>query len=268
MAKKQEEEKALTPVGSFGAMEPAPDFAQDSNAGLEKIGSQDLAWPRAMLIQKTSKLLEDRNANVRFGDVINDLTGEKICDPETEVDIVPFFHFKSWIEWADLDDGGGVVRASLDEKSDVAMDFVNQKRNASGGLLVTEYHNFLCLLPDRKDDSGKPQVVLVPMSKTSHKTGKKLIMLARMRGKALYAGRYTLSTKQVNKGDKGWVEFTIENATDKWVRDRALYDLAQKLHEDAKASAAQMDALAVAARAQNDSATSGEDATPGNETKW
>lgn len=210
MAKKPDSD--LIPAsGAPQGLAPAPDWAEKGSAGLENLRASDLAWPRLVLMQKTSKLL-DVDRNLRAGMAILDLTKELYADVDVELEIVPCAHFLSWIEWRGVDEGGGIVRASMDSRSPVAMDAARGKVNAKGGLLVTEYHNFVSICPEKKSLAGGPSLVLISFKGTSHKTGKKLLSLVKMRERNMYYGRYVLSVVNKSKGDKVWYEYTIDNS--------------------------------------------------------
>lgn len=239
MAKQKEAEKELVPAAS--ALPAAPSYVKkDSLEGLDHLRAKDMAWPRMRLIQKTSPEVDLRTAQP--GQVINDLTGEVLVDVDAEQVILPVIHFLSWIEWATQEDGGGLLGASTDPKSMLAARAMKGELNRKGKQAVTEYHNFICVLPHSNDLTGRPSTVLLSFAKTSYKIGKRLLMLARMRNAPIFAGLYALSTKKVTRGQNTWYEYQIDNASGEAWASKDLYEKCEVFHRELSEKMKEVDA--------------------------
>lgn len=246
MGKKAEETTEMAPIASGGALAPRPDYVDaGSREGLENIRASDLAFPRGRLIQKTSKEVDEGKA--RPGQIVNDLTFDVLADADNEVDLVPVAHFLSWVEW-DPEMGKGIIAASMDPKSPLASDAANGRVRGDGRLAVTEYHNFFALLPTKLNPSGNPTMVLLQFKGTSHKVGKRLLMLARYKDAPLYAGVYSLSSKKVERGGNTWYEYSVDAspANGGW-GSKELYATGKACHAEAVAQIERMDAAKIAA---------------------
>lgn len=245
MAKqKNEETSALATAGAPAPLAAVPDYVEKGNVGLEHLRARDMAWPRLRLIQKTSPEVDTREAQP--GQVLNDLTKQIVVDVDSELSFVPVLHFLSWIEWAPIEEGGGLLGASMKPDSELAARSMAGELNRAGKPAVTEYHNFLCVLPDVKDLAGNPAVVLVSFFKTSYKVGRRLLMLAKMRNTPIFAGKYVLSTKMVTRGKNTWYEYEVNNAPQGGWAPKELYESAKALHAEIGPQMAQFDPAKVA----------------------
>lgn len=254
--KSPEDETALAQPGAPTELAAPPDYIEEGRAGLEDLRQQDLLWPRMRLIQSTSDEVKQRTASA--GQVLIDLTKQVVADINKEVDIQPVAHFLSWIEWAQ-EMGEGIVAASNDPKSEVALKALHGATREDGRLAVTEYHNFLVLLPEVLNPAGKPSLVLLSFKGTSHKVGKKLLMLARMRERPLWAGYYALSTQQVSKGGNSWYEYTVDNSvTNQGWAPKEMYLLGKQFNSEFGTSLKHVDAAKLADADDRRQATAGQ----------
>jgi hypothetical protein len=231
MAKKKEEpaekpaDAGLAPRGD--APLTAPDYIEtDSKLGFENTEGRDFTYPVLRLMQATSPQVADGVA--RLGQIVNSLTNEVIVDVDEETDFVVAYHYPSWIQWAPKM-GEGIVAASIDPTSELAVAArKGTMRPNSRKPLVTEYHNFVVLLLDHLDADGQPTVAVLSFAKTSYKTGRKLLMLARMKKRPLFAGIYALGTVKKEKDGNKYFEFTVDNSrTNGGFATKEVYELAK-----------------------------------------
>lgn len=207
----------------------APDYIDGGGEGFENVRGKDIELPRLKLIQKGAR--ESDVDGIAPGSITDTLSGEVIVGKDEEIEIVPALHYVSWIEWADIDDGGGIIDSSMDPKSTLAARA--NERDEDGKQVVTEYHNFIVLIPSL----GLDKPYLLCLSKTSFKHGRRLLMLARNRkakdrngnpvGAPLFAGKYKMSTELVERNDLRWYETKFENAG--WA-DADTFAAAKALH--------------------------------------
>lgn len=181
-------------------------------AGLEDVRAQDILVARTKLLQGLSPEV-DEGTNTA-GQILDSITKEVLADREETLRFIPVFHYLQWIEWADREDGGGILNQSVDPKGDLAMSVARKETrvNSKGKTVfrVTEYHNFLVLFPEIS--MKFPRVIAC--AKTNHRQGRQLLALCRMReGCPIYSGAYTLASKKAENrdGDK-YYTFGFENA--------------------------------------------------------
>lgn len=209
----KQKDSGIVPATASG-LAPAPDYLGDNrDLGME-VPAGEIIVPMAMLVQKTSPLVDQQKAMP--GQIIDTLSYRVLADPRGEpksLTIVPLVHFMTWVEWAEIDSGGGVIDASNDPHGKLAMRSRALEKNRSGRLAVTGYHNVICAMPEIEDD-GKPLVRLVRFFKSSYKAGKRLLTLIQARNRPMFSGLYDLGVVFKEKGsDRKWYEHTIDNST-------------------------------------------------------
>lgn len=213
--------------------------------GLENMRPGDLLVPRLILLQGLSPQVTE--GDCKPGQIINSITGDIWIDKDEEVEFIPVYHYLEWIQWGDRELREGIKERTLDPESKLAqMAMRGQKYTDSKGVdqwIVTEYHNFVSLLPSR--DMKMP--VVISCAKTNHKKGRKLLGLARYRGRfPLYAGMYTICSKsEENQSGQKYYVFDFGNAG--WVTQEAykavkeLYTQLKEAYKDRRLFADQQD---------------------------
>ena len=201
MAKAKDKDTGLAPA--------KPAFlAKEDQVGFEKMEARDIVFPRLRICQPSSPLAVD--GKMTPGQVYEDVSNTMILDKDEAVEFAIAFWFKSWIEWGDIDDGEGPIEISSDPSSELAMRAAKRemKDTAKGPkMAVTEYHNFIVML---ESDPGK--LYHIPCFRTSHKHGRQLLNMARMREASIFAGKYLMSSVKRQKDTFTWFEFAFENA--------------------------------------------------------
>lgn len=209
----------------------APSYIEDSKDGYENVRARDIEFPRLKLVQRMSQEAGDGAA---AGDVLNHLTGKVVASGGKPFNFIPVIHFVQWIEWNPIDSGGGIKEMSVDPKSALAARAERSEKDKQGKFTVTEYHNFLVVLPD---EAEADKVAMLSCHRTNFKHGRRLISLARMRrGKALYAGLYSCRTVPKEKPPYKWYEFAFEN--NGWATE-ADFATAKSLYQEYAAKVAQ-----------------------------
>ena len=108
-------------------------FAEDANAGLTDLTSQDMAIPFFTLLQKMSPQL-DTVEGAKAGQIFNTVT-EEVCD---ELLVLPCANKREFVEWTPREQGGGLVaQHSIDS------DTVAKARRSDDGRLISEAGNWL-----------------------------------------------------------------------------------------------------------------------------
>jgi len=222
----------------LATIEEAPKFIKEVTdgvaPGMENMTANDIILPRFQLCQALSPAVVEGDNNA--GEILNSLSGEIIIAKDENLDIIPLFHYKEWIQWGDREANEGMLERSIDPTSRLAqMAAQGATRTTAGGKevrIVTEYHCFVCLMPSV---SLKIPITL-SCCKTSYKTGKKLLSLAKFRGNyALYAGMYELSGK-LTKNRAGQQYYILDIENHGWVKDKALYAMAEEVYGQMKSA--------------------------------
>lgn len=212
-----EETADLVPLAERNALAMAPsakvevpDYLKDEPAreGVN-MRKQDIEFPRMKLYQKGTDGVGEK-AGFLMGQMRNHLDVDDILiagpGEEHKIDVFVILHFLSWIEWSP-EEGKGMIAASMDPRSRLAARAEAGERNEKDKQAVTEYHNFLVVLP------GRPETpFLLSFSKTSYKSGKRLLNLALAREAPIWSGRYTIWTESKKEGDHAWAEILVENS--------------------------------------------------------
>ena len=204
--------------------------------GLENMRPSDLLVPRLILLQGLSpRVVEGSNV---AGQIINSITEMVWVKKDEEVIFIPIYHFLEWIRWGDRETGEGIQERSLDPEGTLAQMAMRQiKHSTSTGIsvfTVTEYHNFVSLFPMIDAQFA----VVISCAKTNVKKGRKLLGLARYRGRyPLYAGQYTIKAViETNRAGQKYYTYEFNNAG--WT-DREIYRDVQKLYTIIKEAYAQ-----------------------------
>lgn len=201
-------EKIELPVVVTNA--PPPAYLEKSSEGFENVRQQDIVLPRIVLMQGLSPAVVE--GTLKPGDMINSLTNEVICERDEEIEIIPVYHFVSWIEWGDRKAGEGMKAMSMDPKSEIAQAAARGEKIMRGDkevFRVTEYHNIIVLICPVLDP---PDLVMIGFCKTSFKVGKKFLGLARLRGSyPLYAGKYVLTSQNETKNGNTYRVYNVRN---------------------------------------------------------
>ena len=159
-------------------------------AGVDK---EDLIIPRAKLIQALSPEMTEGLDGVKVGSIINSLTKEIL--PQ---EFIPIFMFKNFIRFnpRSKDDpnfnpafeAGAVIWKSSDSEDPKVLE--ETKFGANGEKpLATTFLNFFAFF------SGYTMPVVVSFSKTSYKTGKQLLSLAKFSGGDMFSRKYRLGSQ-------------------------------------------------------------------------
>ena len=195
--------------------------------GLENVNMEEVAMPRAKLLQSNSPEVSDRDYNFRAGDLVHTLMMEKV--PSTFIPISIFTSnilfvprseekkpaFKGLLNLSDEDMQGIVVcKASDGKHGDRYGECVKcgkHKFNGNEKPLCTETINVLAL-PIDEDGIGLPFVV--QFSNTSFKHGKKFRDTAvyASLGADLFAKVYKFDTVEAAGNGNKWFELKVKPA--------------------------------------------------------
>lgn len=232
MGKQKKKETALAKTHD----EDAPKWLQpvkeeDVVEGLENMRPGDLLVPRLVLLQALSPQVNEGD-NIA-GQIINSITGEVWIDKDEKENFIPVYHYIEWIQWGDRDLKEGIIARSLDPNGKLAqMAMRAQKYTDSKGVeqfMVTEYHNIVTIFPEIDDKMP----IIISCAKTNHKKGRKLLGLARYRGRyPLYAGQYSIqSNMEENQAGQKYYVFDFANAG--WAA-KELFEALKELYSQIK----------------------------------
>lgn len=154
------------------------------------VDQEDLIIPRAKLIQALSPELAEGLDGIKIGSIINSLTKEIL--PQ---EFIPIFTFKNFIRFNprskddpnfDSDyDPGAVIWKSTDPLDSRVKEQAKFGPNGEKPAAVT-FINFFSYFP------GVGMPIIVSFSKTSYKSGKHLLSLAKFCGGDMFSRKYRL----------------------------------------------------------------------------
>ena len=190
--------------------------------GFDAFDSEDLIVPYAKLMQALSPEVKDREKpEIKDGDIINSLTS---FNYGTEILFIPLSFQKRRILWITRDNGGGMACQSFNGKNpnttkysdkcafcpmkDWGSNEMKEKSIKELGFdekdiskpLCAMYYTFPSIVLNM--ESKENQLIAITLGKTSFKSGKQFINLARSRGGDIFSHAYKLKSVQ-EKNEKG-----------------------------------------------------------------
>jgi len=152
--------------------------------GLEDADSSELLIPRIELLQSMSPTVQQGLGQA--GTLVNQISKTKL---PTDI-FIPIAMHKKYIKWIPRGEGGGVEYQTSDSQDPRV---IKDTKWGAGGQKpsCTAYLNFLVLL------EGSTLPIMLSFSMTSYQAGRKLLTMAKMTGKDIWANKYKLHS--VNK---------------------------------------------------------------------
>ena len=211
-------------------------FEQDAGAGLDNLGTEDLALPFLKVLSKQSDSLDEIDG-AKAGDILNTVTNTLY---KGKVRVVPCAYQRRFIQWQPRDTGSGAPVAIFKPTDDMPETSRSTKDNkeyltdGSGDYLEQTCQWYVKVM----EEDGTASNALIALKSTQLKKSRKwmsMIMSRQMTGKngsftpPMYSHIYNLSThaEENNKGKwHGW-----EMAVDKQVDDLNLYNSAKAFAE-------------------------------------
>ncbi len=238
MNKKSE---TLQKVSPPGALAKIPDWIdQESTAGKESIGREDVTLPRIRLCQSMSperkKSDPDFIASLEEGQFFQKtpptIYGENLL-------VLPLRMYKTRIYFRKMDEGGGIVCQAPDGLNGTVYGLCSkcehQKWPGQGQPpACTEIYNYICILPDFGNDLS-----ILSLKSSSIKTARSWnSLLLRSKG-GFFSNLYTISTVEEKNAKGNFFNYRVKffaRAPDPEELgshpDATLYALAKELYDD------------------------------------
>mgnify|MGYP003111636588 FL=1 len=212
---------------------------QDAGAGMDNMGTEDLALPFLKVLSGNDPVLDDESVDARKGDIYNTVTG-KAYKGKQGVRVVPCAYQRRFIQWAPRGSGNGAPlaiyepgqeRPKTERSSEDNKDYVV---DGEGEYIEETHQHFVILI----NDDGSHETALIAMKSTQLKKSRKWnsMMASRsMNGKngpftpPRFSHIYHLKTipEENSKGSwHGW-EMSCEGV----IEDGALYNRAKGFAE-------------------------------------
>lgn len=184
-----------------------PDFLKDikSSRGVENVTADDLVVPRLEVVQALSPCrkktdpayIEGAEEGMLFNNVTRELYGE-------EVTVIPVYFKKEYLVWKDRKKGGGFRGAFPTEAA--AEEAIRGQEDAED-LVATDTNQQFCLLIGK---DGKPQEVVLSMSKSKAKVSRRWNSLIRMNGGDSFSRVYKISVvSEKNKNNEDYYNIAV-----------------------------------------------------------
>ena len=178
----------------------------------EGYDNKDLIIPRVKLLQAQSPEVTAEDSTLKAGQIINSLTKEVLPNL-----FVPIFFGTNWIKFNPRDvkdptfnvayEPGATIHRTKDPNDPIVI--AEGEFGANGEKpTITKFLNFFCYFP------GVKFPLIMSFSKTSYKTGKELLSLARFFGDDMFNHQYKVVAKRVedNAHNSVYYVYKVEQA--------------------------------------------------------
>tara|TARA_R110001599_G_scaffold349586_1_gene578121 strand:+ start:1807 stop:2574 length:768 start_codon:yes stop_codon:yes gene_type:complete len=211
-------------------------FEQDAGAGLNNLGTEDLALPFLKVLSKQSDELDDIDG-AKAGDILNTVTNTLY---KGKINVVPCAYQRRFIQWQPRGTGSGApvgIYKPTDDMPETSRSSEDNKEyltDGSGDYMEQTCQWYVKVV----EDDGTSSNALIAMKSTQLKKSRKwmsMIMSRQMTGKngpftpPMYSHVYSLTThaEENSKGKwHGW-----EMSLEKQVGDINLYNSAKTFAE-------------------------------------
>lgn len=206
-AKKDPKAVAVKSESTALFLDDRPDHVGTTRRGSEDVRSDDMSLPRLEIIQDLSPqrkkteaaYIEGAEEGMAFNTASNQLYG---TDGKPIV-IIPCYFRKEWLVWKDRKAGGGFGGAfnSPEEAEDAVR---NQENPDQWAAQDTQQHFCLLVHPDHTEAEPHVEEIVLSLSRTKMKMGRKLNTLVQTSGGDRFSRAYQLSVvqDQNSNGDK------------------------------------------------------------------
>lgn len=208
--------------------EPPPentaiDFAADAGAGLSNVTQNDLGIPFLNILQKMSPELDrqsaDYNPEAREGDIISNVTKQKIGGFNEPFECVPMAYIRSWVEWKPRESGGGMIAR---HRTDAILRGSHKNEKGKDVLPNGNIIETTATFAVQAKVNGRWQPFIIAMTSTGLTVAKQWLNLAtNIHVKAkdgslvtppLFSHRYNLSTRGNSNAQGSWMGWKVELA--------------------------------------------------------
>ncbi len=224
--------EVVAQVGGVLAKTDRPAFLKDTARGAENVTVADLVIPRLEIVQSLSPCrkkdnpdyIEGAEEGMLYNNVTRELYGE-------DVTVVPCFFLKEWLIWKDRKKGGGFRGAypsknQADQAIGELKDKDGKKEPAEDFTALDTAQHFCLLLPK---DGGKPQQIVISMSKSKMKVSRKWNSLMNLAGDDTFARAYLVSgVGEKNSNNEDYYNLSVKTLG--YVSE-SIYLAGEKMHE-------------------------------------
>lgn len=186
--------------------------------GFEGVTKEDLLIPRASLLQALSPEIVEGMDGAKAGQIRNSLTHDLLPSR-----VIPIFCFKNYMRFNPRNrqdaafnpnyEAGAVIWRSIDPNDPKVQEECTFGENGENPLATT-FLNVFSLFP------GVSMPIVLSFSKTSYKTGKQLLSLARFCGGDFWSRAYQLGSTLVTNDKGSYYVFTVTSLGESSAEER------------------------------------------------
>jgi hypothetical protein len=192
------------PKTAITTTQPAPLVSTAAPLGTEHITSDDVMMPRLGLAQAISHEVNKQDADfidgLGVGDFWNTASG-KVYGPGPLTFSILVAHPPRAIEFAPLSEGGGVVDPNV-PLTDPRMAFGEDGSPPQ----ATKFYDYVLWLHESNE------MIAMSLARSAIKAAKSLNGLIRMRGTAIFVGRYTVTSVQKTSSQGNYQSWKFRNS--------------------------------------------------------
>lgn len=215
-------------------LDDRPDHVGTTRRGSEGVSAEDMSLPRLEIIQDLSpqrkksepQYIDGAEEGMAFNTASNELYGDNVI-------IVPVFFRKEFLLWKDRKAGGGFGGAfnTLEEAEDA-----RDQREDSDKWAINDTQQHFCLLvhSDCTPDNPHVEEVVLSLSRSKMKAGRKLNTLVQQSGCDRWGRAYIFSVSQDSNENGTFFNWTVKQLG---FTPKFLAELAERVYEAVKSGA-------------------------------
>lgn len=212
-------------------LEERPDHIGTTRRGSEGVAAEDMSLPRLEIIQDLSpqrkksepQYIEGAEEGMAFNTASNELYG-------TEVTIIPVFFRKEFLLWKDRKAGGGFGGA-FNTLEDAEEERDRKEDPDKWQVNDTQQHFCLLVHPDCTPDNPHVEEVVLSLSRSKMKAGRKLNTLVQQAGVDRWGRAYKFGVVQDSNENGTYYNWSVKQCG---FTPKFLADLAERVYEAVK----------------------------------
>ena len=231
-AKKPGKDVAVKGGSTALFLDERPDYVGTTRRGSEDVRAEDMSLPRLEIIQDLSPqrkksdpaYIEGAEEGMAFNSASNTLYGSSVI-------VIPCYYRKEWLLWKDRKAGGGFGGA-YESQEQAERELDHKEDGDKWAINDTQQHFCLLVHPDSTEANPHIEEIVLSLSRTKMKMGRKLNTLVQTAGGDRFSRAYQLDVVQDSTDQGSFFNWSVKQLG---YTPKYLFDLAEKVYESIKA---------------------------------